>query len=558
MEHLDESRRGGLAGARGSTSPGTARGCTAGFADVSPSRCRSILPGGGFAYQAADGSPMPGRRPQLFLTARMAYTAAIGVRHGVPGSGELLDHAMASLTGLHADTEHGGWLSEPGAVTRKATYDHVHVGLASAGALTVGHPAAAALLEQVVDVIDTPPLGRPRPRRLRESFAPDWSDSEDYRGANANMHGLEAFIAMGHATGDAVWHERGLAIADRLINLAARERDWLLPEHFTADWQVLPDYNRDEPLHPFRPYGATFGHSLEWARFLLQLDASPLVGSPSWLVEAADGLTRRALDGGWALDGRPGLVYTVDWDGAPVADVRLHWPVCEGIQTTRGAPAPHRRPALGGLVPPPVGPRRPLLHRRARHVAQRARRRHARGGHGLARPTRRLPLRRRAHDPARGLTARRPEGPVRGGSAQHDEGVDVLPGRSGSDVASHLNAAGPLEPPSPVRIGDVRGIPPGADAHHRRARGQAGRVEHAPHPVDRDLHHGVGVHRRQAGRVHGDVAGRHPEGAGHRDDQVGVVAAHPLPGAQRHERVVGRRRRPREVEEALVDPGTTR
>ena len=96
---------------------------------------------------------------------------------------------------------------------------------------------------------------------------------------------------------------------------------------------MLPEYNRDEPLHPFRPYGATFGHSLEWSRFLLQLDASPLVGSPSWLVEAADGLTRRALDGGWALDGRPGLVYTVDWDGAPVADVRLHWPVCEGIQT---------------------------------------------------------------------------------------------------------------------------------------------------------------------------------------------------------------------------------
>ena len=102
------------------------------------------------------------------------------------------------------------------------------------------------------------------------------------------MHGLEAFLAMGSATGDAVWHERGLAIADRIINGAARERGWLLPEHFTADWVVLPEYNRDEPLHPFRPYGATFGHSLEWSRFLLQLDASPLVASPPWLVEAAE------------------------------------------------------------------------------------------------------------------------------------------------------------------------------------------------------------------------------------------------------------------------------
>ncbi|WP_404352089.1 AGE family epimerase/isomerase [Phycicoccus jejuensis] len=302
-----------------------------GLSDVLGFALRSIRPEGGFHHLDADGTPLQDHPPMLFLTARMAYSASAGVRHGVPGSGELLDHAMASLIGLHADTEHGGWLTQPGTETRKATYDHVHVGLAASAALGVGHPGARALLDQVVEVVDTH-LWDEGSRSLRESFAADWSDSEDYRGANANMHGLEAFLAMGHATGDAVWHERGLDIADRLINRAARENGWLLPEHFSADWQVLPEYNRDEPNHPFRPYGATFGHSLEWARFLLQLDASPLVGSPDWLVESADALARRALDGGWALDGRPGLVYTVDWEGAPVADVRLHWPVCEGIQ----------------------------------------------------------------------------------------------------------------------------------------------------------------------------------------------------------------------------------
>ena len=303
------------------------------FADVLAFALPSILPRGGFAYQDADGPPMPGRPPQLFLTARMAYASSIGVRHGIPGSGELLDHAMESLVGLHADTEYGGWFTEPGTVTRKATYDHVHVGLASANALMVGHPLAAGLLEQVIEVIDTR-LWDESTQTLLESFAPDWTDCEDYRGANANMHGLEAFLAMGTATGDAVWHRRGLAIADRLINVAAREQDWLLPEHFTADWQVLPDYNIDEPNHPFRPYGATFGHSLEWARFLLQLDESPLVESPSWLVEGADGLTRRALGGGWGGGGRPGWGYPVGWGGDAVADVRLHWPVCEGIQAS--------------------------------------------------------------------------------------------------------------------------------------------------------------------------------------------------------------------------------
>lgn len=51
------------------------------------------------------------------------------------------------------------------------------------------------------------------------------------------------------------------------------------------------------------------------------------------MVDAAANLTRTALEGGWAADGKDGLVYTVDWDGAPVSRLRLHWPICEGIQT---------------------------------------------------------------------------------------------------------------------------------------------------------------------------------------------------------------------------------
>lgn len=309
-----------------------------GFAAIMGFALQSIRPGGGFHYQDTDGSPIPGRNPQLFLTARTAYVAALGVAEGVPGSGALLDHGMASLLGLHADVEHGGWLSEPGVESRKSTYDHVHVGLAAAAALGVDHPDASRLFDQVAEVIDRH-LWDDETQTLRESFGPDWSDPEDYRGANANMHGFEAMLAMGTASGDAQWYRRGLAIADRLVNGAARANGWLLPEHYSADWEVLTDYNRDEPMHPFRPYGATFGHSLEWARFLVELDQPSLLdraeldGAP-WLLEGAEALTRRALDDGWGLDGRPGLVYTVDWDGTPVATVRLHWPICEGIQTT--------------------------------------------------------------------------------------------------------------------------------------------------------------------------------------------------------------------------------
>lgn len=304
----------------------------AGFARLVRFSLGSIRDGGGFHWLGADGVPLPGRRPQLFLTARMTHVAATGVRLGVPGAGELLDHGTASLRGLHADDVHGGWLSEPGTTTRKAAYDHVHVGLAAASATSVGHPEGPVLLEQVAEVVDRH-LWDEDAQALRESFAPDWSDDEDYRGANANMHGVEAFLAMGAATGDATWHRRALAVAGRLVDGAARAHGWLLPEHYTREWQALPEHHRDQPMHPFRPYGATPGHSLEWARFLLDLDASPLLDDrPEWLVPAAESLARTALDRCWALDGRPGLVYTVDWDGRPVATVRLHWPVCEGIQ----------------------------------------------------------------------------------------------------------------------------------------------------------------------------------------------------------------------------------
>lgn len=303
------------------------------FSDLLTFALPSIRPEGGFHYLGGDRRPMAGKSPMLFLTARMAWVSSAGVREGIPGAGRLLDHAMDSLLGFHWDAEHRGWLTQPGTVTRKSTYDHVHCGMAASGAMAADHPRAAELMERVVEVIDTR-LWDDATQTLLESFAPDWSDSEDYRGANANMHGTEAMILMGAATGDRVWHDRAYAVAQRLIDGFARAEGWLLPEHFAADWTPDLGYNRDRPNDPFRPYGATFGHSLEWARFLLQLDRSPWVGGQPWLLEAAEALSRRALDGGWGIDGIEGIPYTVDWDGSVVADVRLHWPVCEGIQAS--------------------------------------------------------------------------------------------------------------------------------------------------------------------------------------------------------------------------------
>lgn len=291
----------------------------------------TVNPSGGFHYPGVDTRPQPGRGIELFLNSRMAHACAIAQLKGIPGAGSLLDHAVWSVREVFCDPVHGGWVStldNPGG--RKSTYDQVHVGLAAASGYAAGHPEASALLDQAIEVIETHLLD-PDTGMLLETFAPDWSDSEPYRGANVNMHGVEAFLAMGDVTGDPVWHHRALHIAERIINRGARELNWYVPEHFDTNWQVLLKYNSDQVDHPFRPYGATLGHSFEWARFLIGLHSSPAIPNTPWLVEAAHNLMVAAF-AGWAADGRPGLPYTVDWSGGVVSGLRMHWPLCEAIQ----------------------------------------------------------------------------------------------------------------------------------------------------------------------------------------------------------------------------------
>lgn len=290
----------------------------------------SILAAGGFACLDGQGEAMPDHVPKLYLAARMTHAAAIGHVVGIPGSTELLDHGMESLLVSFADQKNGGWNSETEGQSDKATYEHVQVALAAASALAAGHSRAEKLLDQAIDVFNEH-LWQEEEAALAESWSHDWTGCEKYRGANANMHGVEAMLAIGDVTGDAIWHERALAVASRIINTNARAKGWLIPEHFDADWHELPDYNAAEPDHPFRPYGATYGHSLEWARFLVGMHASPFLPEHPWLLEAAIGLATRAMDS-WGDDGREGLAYTVDWEGSAVSTIRLHWPICEGIQ----------------------------------------------------------------------------------------------------------------------------------------------------------------------------------------------------------------------------------
>ena len=263
-------------------------------------------PDGGFAWLRSDGTPDLARPRELWITTRMTHVFALGALLGRPGAAELVEHGLASLRSDFCDDVHGGWFAQVGGSKDKRAYEHVFVVLAAASA------GDAALLGEALEVLDTH-FWDERAGALVDVWNRDWTTLEPYRGANANMHGVEAMLA----TGDPLWLERARRITQRLVV----DNHPRLNEHFDADWRPLPDYNGADPAHPFRPYGATIGHWFEWARLAYTLDAARFEGEARRLFAAA-------IVDGW--DGS-GFVYTVDWDGRPVIADRLHWVLCEAI-----------------------------------------------------------------------------------------------------------------------------------------------------------------------------------------------------------------------------------
>jgi mannose/cellobiose epimerase-like protein (N-acyl-D-glucosamine 2-epimerase family) len=244
----------------------------------------------------------------------------------------LVDHGVDALATSFADPLHGGWFGElrdgTPVSTGKAAYDHAFVLLAASSARMAGRPGARALWDAAAATV----AGRfwaEEEGAFAEAFARDWSRPEAYRGANANMHMVEACLAAGDASGDPAWAGRALRTAERIVHREARAHGWRVVEHFDADWRPLPDYNEDAPRDPFRPFGVTPGHGLEWARLLVHLRAA-LPDPPAWLLEAARGLFARALRDGWE-EPPGGIVYTTDLHGAPVVRDRFHWAVAEAV-----------------------------------------------------------------------------------------------------------------------------------------------------------------------------------------------------------------------------------
>ncbi|MCW2790733.1 MAG: N-acyl-D-glucosamine 2-epimerase [Aeromicrobium sp.] len=294
---------------------------------------RSVRPEGGFVWLDDEGERDRDKKLELWINARMTYVFALAHIGGSEDSLRLAEHGVTALRTLFHDDEHGGWfdvVDEDGTpeVTTKGCYGHAFVLLAAATATAAGAQGAQALLDEAANV-----HGRrfwdEEAGRCVEEISADWSEIDLYRGANSNMHTVEAYLVTADVTGDAVWRQRALAICERIIGIHARAHDWRIPEHYDADWTPILSYNDESPADPFRPYGATPGHAFEWSRLLEQLAASLEEPRP-WIREAAEALFARAVDD-TVDDDTPGLPYTTNWFGEPAVQERFHWVIAEAV-----------------------------------------------------------------------------------------------------------------------------------------------------------------------------------------------------------------------------------
>lgn len=296
-------------------------------------------PGGSSYYLGDDGTPWKDRPRETWITSRMAHVYSIGeLLTGNAEYGELAQKALNGLMGELNDNVNGGWYagltSEGDVLETKQCYAHAFVILAATSGILAGRNGAEKLLADALEIYDKY-FWREDEGLSVDTWNTEFSVLSEYRGLNANMHTVEAFLAVYDGIGDKKYLERAGRIIDRVVTWA-ENNDWRIPEHYKSDWTPDLECQKDTPDDPFKPYGATPGHGIEWARLITQW-ASALSDTGTQkekFYDAAEKLYERAINDAWNSDGGLGIIYTTDWNGKPVVHDRMHWTLAEAINTS--------------------------------------------------------------------------------------------------------------------------------------------------------------------------------------------------------------------------------
>ena len=303
----------------------------------------------GFGFVTSEGEIDTSQPVDLAMTGRLTHVFCLATLMGLPGSRKYADHGIKCLRKYFVDPEHGGWypaikheLDEEGngipceeALESKSQYANSFMMLAAASGVAANRPGAHDLLLEVIrdqeahwwdESVD----------RVRHRYSRDYSEVAKYYGMDSNLHTTEAYLAVAEVMNDPIWIDRATSILKFVYEEAGRN-DWRIGEHYDENWRAMREHYGHSRLDKSVPYGVVIGHQFEWSRLALHVRAANRTlgrQSPDWLLEFAREMFERTRVDGWRRNGKPGFVYTVDFEGNPVSTNHMYWVAAEGIAAT--------------------------------------------------------------------------------------------------------------------------------------------------------------------------------------------------------------------------------
>jgi len=213
---------------------------------------------------------------------------------------------------------------EPEDMTQQA-YGLAFVLAAHAAALTAGVAKDAKGVDRVYELLEQK-FWLADKRAYADTISADGVLS-GYRGQNSNMHLCEAMIAAYEATKDRKFLERAETLAETFTRRMASLGGGFIWEHYTSDFEIDWEYNRDDPKNLYRPWGFQPGHQIEWTKNLLNIYRH---APKDWMLQRAKELFDGSFDICWdATHG--GLVYGFGPDKTWCDDDKYFWVQGESI-----------------------------------------------------------------------------------------------------------------------------------------------------------------------------------------------------------------------------------
>eukprot|EP00931_Biecheleriopsis_adriatica_P117670 TRINITY_DN9316_c0_g1_i2.p1 TRINITY_DN9316_c0_g1~~TRINITY_DN9316_c0_g1_i2.p1 ORF type:complete len:406 (-),score=109.92 TRINITY_DN9316_c0_g1_i2:40-1257(-) len=271
---------------------------------------RVVDEGGGFFQNfRIDGTKFNPEFRQIVSSSRMVINFMLAGK--LLKDQKLLDigrHGLEYLEKVHHVPSKGSYAftvrsHKPEDMTEQA-YGYAFVMAAHAAALTAGVAKDASGVARVFDMLEKK-FWLPDRGAYLDTISAEGVVDNSYRGQNSNMHMCEALIAAYEATKEMRYLDRAEILAETFTQKLFAKGDGFIWEHYTVDFEVDWEYNKNDPTNIYRPWGFQPGHQAEWAKNLLNINRHR---PKDWMVQRAKELFDKSWDLSWDSE-HGGLVY---------------------------------------------------------------------------------------------------------------------------------------------------------------------------------------------------------------------------------------------------------